>query len=391
MILSETVKIKTNNQNYKKYITLGYTFNTGESIPVKIEHLSKRSKYDISVKCDVCGCEKSIKYYSYIQNISKYNLYTCNTKCSNIKFRKTCLERYGCEYPLQNKKIKENTKNYFLSKYGVTHPSMLDEFEKKKQNTNLERYGVTHQMYNIENIVKIKETKLAKYGNENYNNHNKSKETKLSKYNDVNYNNHIQCKETKLIKYDNEYYNNHELHKKNNLIKYGVENNYQVEHIKDKIKSNNLEKYGFKYYQSTIEYRQKYKTTCLEKYGVENPMQTKEIHNKQQSSAFKINYYNNLSYRGTYELDFIKFCENNSLKISKIDKIEYMFNNNVHYYFSDFYLEDYNLVCEIKSDYYYKLDESKNICKKEYTIKSGYNFLFIINKNYDDLKKIINL
>ena len=149
-------------------------------------------------------------------------------------------------------------------------------------------------------------------------------------------------------------------------------------------------KYGFEYYQNTLEYRIKYISTCLDKYGVSNPMQTIDIHNKQQISGFNLKYYNNISYRGTYELNFIKFCESNNIKLSKIDKIKYIINDNVHYYFPDFYLPDFNLVCEIKSDYYYKLDEVKNLIKEKYTKEMGYNFLFIIDKNYDDLKKIIN-
>ena len=55
------------------------------------------------------------------------------------------------------------------------------------------------------------------------------------------------------------------------------------------------------------------------------------------------------------------------------------------------FVSEFNMICEIKSDYYYKLDESRNICKKVYTEKSGYNFIFIINKNYDELKKITTI
>ena len=41
------------------------------------------------------------------------------------------------------------------------------------------------------------------------------------------------------------------------------------------------------------------------------------------------------------------------------------------------------------SNYYYKLDENKNTSKKEYSISSGYNFLFIIDKDYTELEKNI--
>lgn len=51
---------------------------------------------------------------------------------------------------------------------------------------------------------------------------------------------------------------------------------------------------------------------------------------------------------------------------------------------------NFNLIIEIKSSYYFKLEESKNIYKKNASINSGYNFLFIIDKDYKELKKIIN-
>ena len=326
MLLSDFTYINTNNRNYKKFIELGYTFDIGDRLMVKTTDLNLGSKEFVSVKCDICNSEKSIMYYSYIQNTEKYNIYACTRKCADIKFRKTCKEKFGCEYPLQNTKIKNNLKGYFLSTYGVNHPSILEEFELKKQNTNLEKYGVKHQMELTENISKIKETKLAKYDDENYNNHDKCKESKLEKYND-------------------EYYNNRELFVKN----------------------------------------------FIKKYGVSNPMQISEIYEKQQKSGFGLEYYNNISYRGTYELDFIKFCELNKIKVSKTNTIKYIFEGNERHYYPDFYIDEFNMICEIKSDYYYKLDESRNICKKIYTEKSGYNFIFIINKNYDELKKITTI
>ncbi len=64
-------------------------------------------------------------------------------------------------------------------------------------------------------------------------------------------------------------------------------------------------------------------------------------------------------------------------------------NNKNRVYHSDFYLSKYNLVCEIKSKYTLDDDYDENMIKKEYSINSGYNFLFIIDKNYIELEKII--
>ena len=120
-------------------------------------------------------------------------------------------------------------------------------------------------------------------------------------------------------------------------------------------------------------------------------MQDLYFFEKQQSIAFKCKEYEGLFYRGTYELDFIKFCIENNLEIKKASKIKYKNIDGLDsYYFPDFYLPNFNLIIEIKSSYYFKLEESKNIYKKNASINSGYNFLFIIDKDYKELKKIIN-
>lgn len=60
-------------------------------------------------------------------------------------------------------------------------------------------------------------------------------------------------------------------------------------------------------------------------------------------------------------------------------------------YNPDFYLPLYNLVVEIKSKYTYEKELEKNLLKQEAILKQNYNFLFIIDKNYIELEKIIEL
>jgi hypothetical protein len=50
---------------------------------------------------------------------------------------------------------------------------------------------------------------------------------------------------------------------------YGVENVFQLNDVKDKIKNTNIEKYGVDNYTKTKEYIEKTKKTNMEKYGVE--------------------------------------------------------------------------------------------------------------------------
>lgn len=106
--------------------------------------------------------------------------------------------------------------------------------------------------------------------------------------------------------------------------------------------------------------------------------------------GLKIRKYNNtdLTYQGTYELDFLERYYN-KVTIEKTNPIQYQLNENTHYYHPDFYLPDYNLIIEVKSSYTYEYDLDKNIAKKEYSIKSGFNFIFIIDKDYSELESIL--
>jgi len=44
---------------------------------------------------------------------------------------------------------------------------------------------------------------------------------------------------------------------------------------------------------------------------------------------------------------------------------------------------------EIKSKYIYDLEFEQNILKQQACINAGYNYIFIIDKNYTDLIKLI--
>ena len=172
------------------------------------------------------------------------------------------------------------------------------------------------------------------------------------------------------------------------LDKYGHKSYTQTDEFKLKSKKTCLKKYGHEFYQSSNNYKDKIVKTCLDKYGTTNVMQVSEFFERQGSSSYKFNKYNDLTYQGTYELDFIeKYYDRVTIK--KIDPIEYELDGKLHYYHSDFYLPEYNLIVEIKSSYTYEYELNKNLSKKEYSIKNGYNFLFVIDKNYDDLENII--
>lgn len=173
--------------------------------------------------------------------------------------------------------------------------------------------------------------------------------------------------------------------------KYGTENIQVLEEIKNKIRITCLKKYGIGYPSGSKEAREKMKKTLIDRYGVDHPMKNEDIFNKAQKSSYKHIRYNgtNLHYQGKYELDFIEYCMNNNIDIKNGPTIKYIYLKKDRRYFSDFIINSKNLIVEIKSTYTFDDDRDENLAKKEYSIKSGYNFIFIIDKNYDELESIL--
>jgi hypothetical protein len=219
--------------------------------------------------------------------------------------------------------------------------------------------------------------------------------------------------------------------KKTCLFKYGVDNPTKLKKISEKIsinyknksdfekelmkenqKNTSFDKYGT-WFVNTSSYKKKVKETSIEKYGVDDYRKSDVFKNKvrdiiyerygvlnlsHMTHEFKKSWFgnkinglhqpSNLKYQGTYELDFIEKYYN-KVVIEKINPIQYKLNENNHYYHPDFYLPKYNLIVEVKSSYTYESDLDKNLAKKEYSIKNGFNFIFIIDKNYSELESIL--
>jgi hypothetical protein len=212
----------------------------------------------------------------------------------------------------------------------------------------------------------------------------------------------------KCIEFDGNYYCSncsYEKVKKLNLSKYGTEHTLSLEDVKLKRILTLESKYGIdniskisqtkvkntkqnKYGSSSYNNRNKAKETMISKYGVENSQHISHLFNKQQISGYKLKKYNNLLYRGSYELDFIIFCEKNNILLENGPSIRYHYQEKNKTYHSDFYLPDYNLICEIKSKYYYEKYVDLNLIKMKSCLDKGYNFTFIIDKDYEYMYKI---
>lgn len=135
--------------------------------------------------------------------------------------------------------------------------------------------------------------------------------------------------------------------------------------------------------------KEKYRNTCLLKYGVDHNMKCRELFIKNQISRYRVSYIDGIRYQSSYELDFIQKCQHLNIIIEEGPTISYLFEGTDRKYHSDFYLPNFNLICEIKSEYIYNKEVKINEIKKESSIKSGYNFIFIIDKDYSNFIKII--
>ena len=178
--------------------------------------------------------------------------------------------------------------------------------------------------------------------------------------------------------------------KKTNLERYGVDSYAKSPDYKAKSEKTCMEKYGVTNTSLIPESREKYKATCLVRFGVENASQSPVIFAKQQKARYEVHKFRNtdLYYQGSYEKDFLdKYYD--CIIIERMTFINYNFEDNKKVYFPDFYLPDYNLIVEVKSSYTYNRYLDKNLAKEKTCKELGYNFIFIINKNYEALNKLI--
>lgn len=184
--------------------------------------------------------------------------------------------------------------------------------------------------------------------------------------------------------------------KKTMINKFGVDNISKVDYIKKersktmKDNTHNYNKIIFEKYGSNVSkletIKEKKKNTTLKNWGVENPIQNPLIFEKAQKNGKKIKLHEiGIYYRGTYEKDFLDFCIKENIKIEKGPSIWFIYEGNKKYYHSDFYIKDKNLIIEVKSSYYYDKYKNLNIEKEKAAINNGYNFLFLIDKNYDKI------
>ena len=330
----------------------------------KDKHLNRVSFIKFNCSCGENDCEKNFRVM--FEHGGAY-CKKCTNKDKKENQKKTFLEKYGVEHPLQKKEVREKRKKTCLEKYGVENISQNEECKEKRKATCLEKYGVEHPNQNKEIREKSKKTCLENYGVEHP----------------------AQNKECK------------EKSKKTCLEKYGVEYTLKIKEFRDKGKKTCLEKYGAEYPAQNKECKEKSKKTCLEKYGTEYPSQNSEISDRTSKNAYKrkeiIKSNGESIYLQGYEPQAYKilleiYTEDEIVTNNKL-KPEIWWKDNEdkkHRYFPDFYIPKDNLIVEIKSQRTYSLDDKKEkIEKTTNAVKElGYKYeIWILNQKGKILDK----
>jgi len=141
------------------------------------------------------------------------------------------------------------------------------------------------------------------------------------------------------------------------------------QYCSNKCRSNNIEPTAYwknkKQPQSLIDSR---RNTMFKKYGVSN--------------GYLINHtvakpYKGFICRSSYEKAFIDFAEKYNYTLKVPNRIAYEHEGRSRYFYPDFYIEELDLIVEIKSDWTWKLQLDLNISKMVCTINQEYDIIFI--------------
>lgn len=179
-----------------------------------------------------------------------------------------------------------------------------------------------------------------------------------------------------------------------NMERYGVSQNTKRPEIKEQIKQTNLKKYGCENVGQNKEIKAQAlkhrEATNIIKYGFKCALSDPKIFEKSQITGRTRKQFRNtdIYYQASYELDFLEKYYDLYPDMQRGPTIKYYFNNEPKNSFPDFYISSLNLVVEIKNSYHAKRDKAQLIAKKEETIKRGYNYIMIINKDYTEFNKL---
>jgi hypothetical protein len=127
-----------------------------------------------------CYCGKKLKFLSTKIGYRDFCSIKCmskSTDCS-IKKKTTKLNRHGDENYNNREKFKETNKERF----GVDFPQQNREISQKRENTCVERFGGNSPACSLDVQNKMRGTRRVRHGDENYNNRKLAATTCVEKY-----------------------------------------------------------------------------------------------------------------------------------------------------------------------------------------------------------------
>ncbi len=303
-------------------------------------------------------CKINSNMYNEIVNTKKNdpNHYIKRAK----KYKKTMLEKYGVEAPIQHPEFRKKIENTNIKKYGFKTPFESNTVREVYKKNYLEKHGVDHNWKVKEVINKCNETKDKIYGHKKEGITKKIKETLMKRYN-------VDCS-LKL----------------------------NIDEIKEKIKNTLIERYGVdQIFKSSI-IREKIKETLIERYGVDHQMKDLVIFERAMMNAFRFKGYELPSGKITrvqgyepqaldklFEMGYDEsdiMIENKDIE-RYIGKVIYItIDGKEHRYYPDIYIVSENKIIEVKSVYTYNKNKEVNELKRKACLDAGLNFEFDIIK-----------
>ena len=323
------------------------------------KNLKINRETSIKGNCVYKNCENIFeKKFRAFLNFGGY-CFNCIKIVSKERIKKTCLMKYNCENPFQNKNIKELIKHKCLLKYGCEYANQSIIVKQKIKKQFIEKWGVEH----ISQNEKIKENKIK---------------TNMKNWH-VNY-----PLQNKIIQ---------EKFKKTCLKKYGVKHISQDENIKNKKIKTYLKKYGYENPSQSEEIKNKKIKTSIKNWGFEYPCQNSEIMEKNVKSNFKRKEYIFPSGRVEKIQGYENFALDELIINEKIDESDIIvgvknvpeiwyndINGKKHRHYVDIFIPSQNKCIEVKSTWTFT--KSNVLLKQKAGKELGYNYeIWIYDKN----------
>lgn len=169
MLKSKNIEITINKRNLKKirYIKGDNNIKIGDVVEIPISCLDEGSHILVDCVCEKCGFSKKIMYQKYIKNVKNGGYYSCSSKCSQDKVKKTSMLRYGEEYYMKTEKYLMDIRKSNMDKYGSNYFLTSTEGKEKTKKSLEDKLGVDNAFKSDIIKDKIKKTNIKKWGVDN--------------------------------------------------------------------------------------------------------------------------------------------------------------------------------------------------------------------------------